>query len=52
MALKNLLTPEETSFYISEYKKILVSKIIFEHTADQKDIIEVVREVVKSRRDK
>ena len=50
MALKNLLTDEEKSYYIDEYKKILTAKLVFEHMSEHKDDIEIVREVIKAER--
>ena len=52
MALQNLLTDDEKKFYITEYKKIVACKLIFERMSEPKAAIDIAREVVKSGREK
>ena len=52
MSLKNLLTDQEKDYYINEYKKMLTAKFIFEHMAEDKENIEIAREIIKNGRDK
>ncbi len=52
MVLQNLLTEDEKKIYINEYKNIIACKVIFDHMSDNKNAIEITREVIKSRREK